>query len=256
MRGQNLRPNQFARMKEYVTKAWSWGRSKKRCKILKNGENPYLDEASAIVAATPHWDDFFSLPTEKRDWVKTFDKYCNKLSVKYAWACPDERAIRIIKQFSPLVEIGAGRGYWAAMLQNAGADVLPFDKFVAKRSLNWCNVDKGGPEVIDIMNKSPLPSRNLFLCYPDEDESIAVQCLEKYKGEYIIHVGELAISDTKAGAPQAPFGRTSSAEFQCKLQASYHCLLVMELQMRLPYSKDCLTVWKRTDYVEGKDEIV
>mmetsp|Transcript_7858 Transcript_7858/g.19988 ORF Transcript_7858/g.19988 Transcript_7858/m.19988 type:complete len:164 (-) Transcript_7858:188-679(-) len=46
---------------------------------------------------------------------------------KYAWAIPDQRAIRIIANFSPLVEIGAGKGYWAMLLRQAGADVLALD---------------------------------------------------------------------------------------------------------------------------------
>ena len=46
--------------------------------------------------------------------------------------------------------------------------------------------------------------------------------------------------------------RTSSAEFQIALQANFHCLLVAELDMKLPYGKDCISVWKRTNYVRGR----
>ena len=48
------------------------------------------------------------------------------------------------------------------------------------------------------------------------------------------------------------FCRTSSAEFQIALQGSFHCLLIADLQLRLPYGKDSISVWKRTVYVRGR----
>jgi hypothetical protein len=35
------------------------------------------------------------------------------------------------------------------------------------------------------------------------------------------------------------------------LQESFHCLLVAQLHITLPYAKDCISVWKRTKYVRG-----
>jgi hypothetical protein len=55
-----------------------------------------------------------------------------------------------------------------------------------------------------------------------------------------------------AGPPQSAFGRTSSAEFQVELAESFHCLLKINLP-RFPFSNDTLSVWKRTEYVEGID---
>ena len=34
-------------------------------------------------------------------------------------------------------------------------------------------------------------NRNLFLCYPDDTEEMSTKCLQYFKGEFIIHVGEL-----------------------------------------------------------------
>ncbi len=55
-----------------------------------------------------------------------------------------------------------------------------------------------------------------------------------------------------AGPPVAPYGRTTSAEFQITLPEQFHCLLIANLSLRYPYSKDCISVWKRTQYVAGK----
>ena len=46
---------------------------------------------------------------------------------RYAWACPDSRALRALASCGPLVEVGAGHGYWASLLRARGADVLAFD---------------------------------------------------------------------------------------------------------------------------------
>ena len=42
-----------------------------------------------------------------------------------------QEAIDIIKEHSPLVEIGAGNGQWAAALTSAGADIVAYDDFSA-----------------------------------------------------------------------------------------------------------------------------
>lgn len=96
-----------------------------------------------------------------------------------------------------------------------------------------------------------LSDRNLFLCYPDEDRELAWQCLKYFTGEYIIHVGELISTATLSGGEQAPFGRTTTSSFQVELMASFHCLLTLSLP-GFPFSRDCLTVWKRTKWVTGR----
>lgn len=97
--------------------------------------------------------------------------------------------------------------------------------------------------------------------------SITSKCLIRYlstthehlcyqnilQGQYVIHVGEHILTGTCFGPPQAPFGRTSSADFQVKLAEDFHCILTAKLENRLPYSMDSISVWKRTEYVSGKE---
>src|SRR3954447_23075729 len=45
-------------------------------------------------------------------------------SDKYAWAVPNEEAIDVLVEHSPLIEVGAGRGYWARLAAEAGADII------------------------------------------------------------------------------------------------------------------------------------
>jgi hypothetical protein len=112
---------------------------------------------------------------------------------------------------------------------------------VEVEQIYWMDVLKGTPK--DLRKHT---DRTLFLCYPDDfedsSESMALQALHNYSGEYVIHVGEL-FGQTLC-LPGA-WGRTSSSEFQVHLASVYHKIL----QVPLPSwhsSLDSLTVWKRT----------
>lgn len=221
-------------------------------------DNPYAESLETLQKKVKqYWkpSQFFD-PTLSRHqrnklWEEELDGIGMKLVEKYSWACPDSQALRIIKNFSPIVEIGCGKGYWAKLLREMGVDVKCFDKYTGGKKGNWTEVEKGGPEKLS--GKS-MQGRTLFLCYPDEAESMAASCLDVFTGEIVIHVGELMTSGgTYFGPPQAPFGRTSSADFQVQLAENFHCLLVADLQHRFPYSRDTISVWKRTVRVEGKE---
>jgi hypothetical protein len=197
---------------------------------------------------------FTSLYTAKEEdrlaaWPR-IDVIGSALASKYAWAVPDHKALTILSYFSPLIEIGAGLGYWAKLLQEMSVDIVCFDKIVPPKDERWTAVKKGGPE--KLLDEDISGSRNLVLCYPDEDESMGVQCIENFSGEYIIHIGEL-IGTGSLSEPQKPWGRTSSAEMQQELMANFHCVLSLELQ-GYPHARDHLTVWKRTDFVAGQEE--
>lgn len=217
-------------------------------------ENVYEKEVRALRAKYPNWSKCFHSEALHEQWTDTrqeIEEATSSLVEKYAWAIPDGRALDIIAAFAPLIEVGAGKGYWARLLQGRGVDIIPFDKFLPSKKAMWTPVRRGGPEVLSTAHAS---GRALLLCYPDEAESMAAACLDHFTGEYIIHVGELVSTGTAAGAPVAPFGRTSSAEFQVTLAESFHCLLSAELTNRLPISRDCISVWKRTRFVAGGDK--
>lgn len=122
---------------------------------------------------------------------------------KYAWAIPDDRALRIIQHFAPIVEIGAGKGYWAKLLRDRGVDILPVDMFTAKGK-NWTEIVKGGPEVL-----KKYKNRALMMCYADDyehsDKPLSTRCLKEYKGDVIILIGEV-FSKTLLESPWYDFG--------------------------------------------------
>lgn len=91
---------------------------------------------------------------------------------KFAWAIPDDRAVKIVAAMSPVVEVGAGRGYWARLVREAGGavecyDIEPNDKPSENTPHsvpfpNWVHVKQGGPECV-----LRHPGSTLMLCYPD-----------------------------------------------------------------------------------------
>lgn len=126
-------------------------------------------------------------------------------------------------------------------------------------------IRQGGPEVLSSDDEIRESNRALFLCYPDEEEyrpspdneegedmddeakttSMAAACLDHYTGDTVIHVGEL-YGDTLS-LDQAPWGRSSSNEFQERLAGEYHCILKMKLENNWLHVRDTLSVWKRSE---------
>jgi hypothetical protein len=215
-----------------------------------NKENAYFKEVQRLKRTIPCWDVFYTAPEQDRidSWLR-LEVLGAAMCEKYSWAIPDITTLRILKHFCPLIEIGAGKGYIAKLLKDDGADIVAFDREVDKAS-RWTKVGIGGPEKL---SESAAAGRNLLLCYPDEDSSMADPCLDNYTGDYVIHIGEL-ISTGQISSPQAPWGRTSSADFQISLMTDFHCVLVYEMPA-FPFSRDCITVWKRTEFVRGKESI-
>jgi hypothetical protein len=206
----------------------------------------------------------------------------------YAWATPNETAIRICKEFSPLLEIGCGaNAYWCQVLKKASVDIVGHDSNAQaggkieeqqeqpassnKKKKKSKKNNKKEQKVENVLQKvlQDHPDRTLFLCYPDDEDeepeeggiptaplfdedgnpapppSMAAQCLEHYTGQYIIHVGELFL-DANYSIDQAPWGRSSSPEFQQRLAVEFHCLLKVQLPNWL-HVRDSISVWKRSE---------
>jgi len=296
---------------------------------VPNNNNPLLEAHTKFLTTqcTPQErDNFFSNTLVDADrraelWMEQAD-VGEALVNQYAWAIPDARALRILQQFSPLIEIGCGsNAYWARLLaaqQQQNIDIVAYDMFPeqggqidpnndedggggggkskekkrkrksksGKDDITSFQVLKGGPEVL-ASKKVREEDRTLFLCYCDEDilqqptttengnddgndddneeeddnedndndddddsqpderrTSLGIECLRHYTGDYVIHVGEL-FGDTLS-MDQAPWGRSSSMDFQQHLAASFHCLLKAKLPNWL-HVRDTISVWKRSE---------
>lgn len=172
---------------------------------------------------------------------------------RYAWAIPNEEAIKTIIKYSPLIEIGAGNGYWARLIADAGGEIIAYDN-----DLTRLNSHMAIPEEIngtrywhilhekymhprkyfypvhkgDFSELASSVSKTLFLCWPPYDDPMSFECLKAFKGKHLIFVGE------KKG------GCTGTDEFFNPLYKDW-TLKETVIIPRWNHVYDKLTVWKR-----------
>ncbi|XP_019615932.1 PREDICTED: uncharacterized protein LOC109463529 isoform X1 [Branchiostoma belcheri] len=211
------------------------------------GENLYLRFYQAKMAQNPSAHRFSdpSLDEKEREaltrWNRDRDDRTSPLNLQllFAFSVPSRQALDLIVGLKrPLVSVGAGVGYWEFLLQQTGCDVLAFDSNeLYPEGLRYIDVKKGGPEVLVSHGE-----RVLFLAWPDADESstLSTDCLNHYKGDAIIHVGEL-FGETLSSNP---WGQSTSREFQLNLGEHFRCVTRMQLP-NWPGHMDTLTLWRR-----------
>ena len=162
--------------------------------------NPFWEEIKHLFQDSPH-----------ASWAVRIDKdlkYLNPRDTccrRYAWAIPDPDALAFVAEHlgTRAIEIGSGNGYWAWQLSQLGIDILAYDaappdqlpnRYFAPREEvsnpktligTWYPVQQGGPEKL-----AGHPDRTLLLCWPSYASSMADECLNAYKGNRLIFIGE------------------------------------------------------------------
>lgn len=134
----------------------------------------------------------------------------------YAWAVPTKEAIsHIVKLPQPIVELGAGTGYWARLIAKAGGTVHAYDKHT-KASKNkygmkpkYYAIKRGVPgSILKPGNKW----RTLLLCWPDYNTSFAYDAARLFQGTHLVYIGE------------GDGGCTGDDKFHDYLEANYKLL--------------------------------
>jgi hypothetical protein len=144
--------------------------------------NPYLEFYRAMPpacrrdpAAPPS-----SVETLSPEWLKL------KMAIAghFAWAVPTEEAVQTIAKYATrVVEIGAGSGYWAWMLRQAGVEVAAFD--ADPPVFTWHTIARDDERAI-----ASCPDHMLLLCWPPWQSDMACNALTYHGGEYVAYVGE------------------------------------------------------------------
>jgi hypothetical protein len=174
----------------------------------------------------------------------------DKLLEEYAFAIPSPNALERVASFSPIVEIGAGGGYWAKLLTEMGAVVHAYDKAPpgSHRKNDWkmrlhFPVRYGEPSVLS--DPQYAKGWTLFLCWPYMD-SMAYECLQHFRGDTVIYIGE------------GSGGCTANDAFFEVLERDYEELDQMYIP-QWPCIHDYLSVWERktksVQYDEVKNEV-
>jgi hypothetical protein len=139
---------------------------------------------------------------------------------RYAFATPTDEAVQAIKQAatSGVVELGAGTGYWARLLHDAGVDVMAFDLHPPPFLKNeffpaatpWFPVMPGDERAV-----ARFPNRLLLLVWPTQDETWPATALRVFHG---------AGGDQVAVVGEGSGGRMGDLTFHAMLGEQPRCL--------------------------------
>lgn len=152
-----------------------------RRRSLQAGENPYL-ELFRLLTASP--SQLLDLAERRRELASLF-----------SWAIPTEAALAVLARYAPLVECGAGMGYWAALLRARGVDALAYDRVAPGRRNEhhkrarqpWTQIERAS----SVEAARRHGERTLVLCWPPyDDDAASYAALRAYPGEVVIHIGE------------------------------------------------------------------
>lgn len=195
-----------------------------RAAQLAAAENPCLELMTLLLAAPRELWPALDLEERRRELASLF-----------CWGVPNERALEVLAAHAPLVECGAGMGYWAALLRARGVDVLAFDAAPPDKSTNeyhrfprapWTSVEAEDAAVAARRHSD----RTLFLCWPPfDDDRSSYAVLRAYRGDKLVFVGE---------------GATGSVRFHRELALNWS----PEEEVKLPNwprLRDTLTVYRR-----------
>ena len=126
----------------------------------------------------------------KRTWPEDHDDYDPRMNFirTFGFAILTGSTVQMLREYSPILEVGAGTGYWTMELEKAGTDIVatdPMPGMFFERAPIWTQVEMlGGAEAME-----KHPGRNLMLCWPDR-ERWPGEVLEECSSKYIIYVGE------------------------------------------------------------------
>lgn len=196
--------------------------SARRRRVLRAGENPYLDLAR-ILAGGPD----LAWPTGGLGNVLDLPARRRELAALFAWAIPDEGTLAVLCEHVPLVECGAGTGYWAALLQARGADVVPYD--LAPPGRPWTGIRRAD----SVAAARASGNRALFLCWPPFDgDRASYAALRAFRGDVFLYAG--------GGAD----GPTGTVRFHRELALNWHPAEQAALA-NWPGLRDRLVVYRR-----------
>jgi hypothetical protein len=206
----------------------------RRRRALAAGQNPYLDLVQVLAGGhVPGWAlpgglaSVLDLPARRRE-----------LAALFAWAIPDAGALAMLARYAPLLECGAGTGYWAALLRASGVDIEACDltppgasgnKYHDTRHRPWSEVRAAS--AVGAVRASR--ERTLFLCWPPyDDDDASYRAVRAYRGDVLVYVG---------GGPDGP---TGTVRFHRELSLNWRAA-EQTLVPNWPGLRDRLVVYRR-----------
>ncbi|MFD9949999.1 hypothetical protein ACFWYW_28455 [Nonomuraea sp. NPDC059023] len=153
-------------------------------------DNPYWE----LIRRLPSRNDGTWQGVTPYGYIRDLDIGRTALVTTYAWSIPSPGDISWIASLldgRAVVEVGAGSGYWAWQLAQAGVDVAPYEpEDLADNTF----VGAAEPYVTLLKDDASAarehPDRALFMSWPSYGGSWAAHALSVYQGDLFIYAGE------------------------------------------------------------------
>ena len=109
----------------------------------------------------------------------------------YGFAILDEATVQVLAPYAPIVEVGAGSGYWAYELCQAGVEVVATDPGTGRyhglhRWVPWLPIER----LTGVQAVQQYPDHTLLIVWPDYGQRWVSATLRAYRGETVLYVGE------------------------------------------------------------------
>lgn len=180
----------------------------------------------------------FDFSMRTLDSFKLRDAYLSK----FGFAVLTRGAVKALQPYGPMVEVGAGSGYWAHELKQAGVDIVATEPFPGQRGryrvTPWTlYTDMEKLTALEAVKKYSM--RTLLTVWPDYDNPWVPEMLKAYAGPCVIYVGE------------SPGGCTGNDEFHDYLERAFKKVKGISIP-KFPGIHDWITIWKRRDKILDK----
>jgi hypothetical protein len=168
-------------------------------------DTPY-DQVTPDGIDNPYWEILRHLPSENSgilgDGITPYGfarglsstMYRTDLVTRFSWAIPtpaDMAWLATTLDGRPLVEVGAGSGYWAWQASQVGVDVIAYEPHEPA-----ANDYVDGPEYFPLERADAVtaarqhPDRALLMVWPSYEATWAADALRAYQGDLLVYVGE------------------------------------------------------------------
>jgi hypothetical protein len=153
---------------------------------------------------TKAMDYLNSIHWKRTDWLTGYPgleelQVRDKFICKFGFAILTDEIVQTLLPFSPIVEVGAGSGYWSYELNQAGAISIPTDPKTGRYchffdenrgQINWKETEfLLVEELTGIQAVEKYPNHSLLMVWPDMAPWPA-ETLSAYKGSTVLYVGE------------------------------------------------------------------
>jgi len=144
----------------------------------------------------PNVGDPFTRSLDRLEAQPIRDDELTALAVRFSYVLPDPLLLSVLRGLAPLVEIGAGTGYWAHRLRQMKTDIIAIDQsppggLCTNRyhpdAPSWTTVVEGDQTML-----AAHSDRTLFVCWPPLFSSLG-DCLTFYAGDAVAWLGDTGV---------------------------------------------------------------